>query len=120
MVNDLAANDERPAGDIRFMTQGHEEPFLTLKPDGTIEVGSFVKPDEAAKLFLDSLADLFPQWTTIARSGGVRELVTDGTIVKVVIRGGAYGLFESTPKQIEQAKRDAEIVNAALRAAKDT
>jgi hypothetical protein len=63
---------ERPAGDIRFMTQGHEEPFLTLKPDGTIEVGSFVKPDEAARLFLDSLADLFPQWRPANNTGGAQ------------------------------------------------
>lgn len=40
-----------------------------------------------------------------------------GTTVQVVIRGGNYGLYESTPKQIEQAKRDAETVNTALRTA---
>lgn len=39
-----------------------------------------------------------------------------GTIARVVIKGRDYGLYDSTPEQIEQAKRDAETINAALRA----
>jgi hypothetical protein len=43
-----------------------------------------------------------------------------GTIARVVIKGGDYGLYESTPAQIEQARKDAETVNAALRSALNT
>lgn len=43
-----------------------------------------------------------------------------GTIARVVIRGGDYGIYESSSAQIEQAKKDAEMVNAALRSAPNT
>lgn len=43
-----------------------------------------------------------------------------GEIARVVIRGSDYGLYESTPEQVEQASKDAETVNAALRAAHNT
>lgn len=48
--------------DISFFTGGQSEPFLVLHKDGTIHIGSFVKPDEAAQLFLDTLTKAFPAW----------------------------------------------------------
>lgn len=40
-----------------------------------------------------------------------------GAIARVVIRGGDYGLYESTPEQIAQAHADAARVNEAFQSA---
>lgn len=40
-----------------------------------------------------------------------------GEIAKVVIVGGNYDIYHSSPAQIEQARVDADYVNSLLRAA---
>lgn len=38
------------------------QPLLTFTPDGRIVIGDGLKPDEAAWLFLESLARMYPDW----------------------------------------------------------
>jgi hypothetical protein len=45
---------------IQFSSGGHV--VLTLTTDGQIKLGPDVKPDEAARRFLETLAQLYPQW----------------------------------------------------------
>ncbi len=56
----------RPTADITFYHDN--EPFLILHADGKLTIGSYVKPDEAAQLFLDTLARVFPGWLANIRN----------------------------------------------------
>ena len=50
----------QPPSDITFYH--NHEPFLVMHSDGRITIGSQVKADEAAQIFLDTLSKVFPQW----------------------------------------------------------
>ena len=48
--------------------QEDQKIFLQLRADGTLFVSPDLKPDEAARLFLDQLVCVYPQWLVQLRA----------------------------------------------------
>lgn len=61
MISDHILTLEQPLGDLIFCAAGGRE-ILRMKPDGTIAFGDGLTQTDAAREFLNVLAELYPRY----------------------------------------------------------